>query len=877
MQKAIYLVLGIISLILTSGCLSVVSDAGGYAEDYIDELKYVSAASPDDLCKDGYCKCFVCEDGIRWLLGKRSLVGGQCMFVDGCDEETYTEFTDSASSSDYFIQTFLIGAGPSFSDFGEANRLCHDSLNMAVHWLTGDERKAYDKPDVGRTICMLSVDVIPVYILYSDSENIDVGRTGEIAESLGDAYTYTGSNLQGPVGPVILTTEFEYNATKPGVVDAVVEQIRTINAQCNDIHADPPEINCFVAVAPKIGDVEALDAVMSRVDKNEVHMLAYGINSNYAERTRCNGQFMREDAEKFSRYALYTYSIPTVIPYVLFDANSEYNEGCVMSESDITSAYASFFPTGIEHLMDAGVIGISIYDFNTSTFGGDPLGCRDCAVGSDSRWVNAWFGGCQKFVSISDDTQSAGVPIIFPNESGGYCDYGSQMDQVFHMWRDVPAGSDFSSPIDHTLVEPSSENVIFRCDACLTQSNKSIFEYFPVLENFEPEGFPSAHSELCPGCEDPATCYIYPQIDYYASKDNIDPMLMRAIIWAESNFNTCSAARVCLVPGTEGCLDGKYSSGYNEMHDPSGVCEEHLQSITAPDFNPSTAETDDQTPIWRFAGLGIMQVMEPPYTYWPAEYSPNGEDGEYWYEFARREYEPITNPGGRRVNLEGARECSEEFNPFNATHGICMGAKKLEGTIQSGREWVDRMGDHCTLANDESEREILAAFYGIYKLTGIMVPGYDDSFECSVHDNMLDCYVEGYCELKHAETGCATLDSSACSSDSRCTVSGGECRPSSDYECRGSSSDYMTYSLCKMKLHGLVSSDNQQIKLSSTAGYKKLAAYQYLKENCPNNYCPPYERMVNDWGVDASNPEMVNPDFDPSNPYGVYNTEGTAP
>jgi len=282
--------------------------------------------------------------------------------------------------------------------------------------------------------------------------------------------------------------------------------------------------------------------------------------------------------------------------------------------------------------------------------------------------------------------------------------------------------------------------------------------------------------------------------------------------------------------------------------------------------------------MWRFAGLGIMQVMEPPYTFWPGEYSPTGENGQYWYEFERREYDEFLNPDGRRPNVDASIACSEDFNPFNATHGICMGATKLEGTLQSGRVWVKEMEDryHCKLAKDTSEWEILAAFYGIYKLTGIMVSGYDESYECSGYGNMLDCYAAGYCNLKHAETLCGAYSVSDCTSGPSCAVRGGVCRPDSSHECRDAP-DYMAYSLCKMKLHGLVSSDNEQIKLSSTAGYKKLAATQYLKDNCPNNYCPPYERLINDLGIDANNPEFVNPDFDPNNPYGIYNTEGTTP
>lgn len=884
-MKNWFSIIAVLLLLVTAGCLNTIAGANDYANEYLSTMDYVSAANPYDTCKVGACNCFVCKNGTALLYITTSLAGGHCYFQSECDEDTYQSFVDPTSGEEYAMRYFMLGAGPSFADFGEANRYCNNGLTMAVHWLLGDENKAYDNPDAGRAMCMLFNGVMPVYVLYTGSENIDVERTAEIAREFGDVTSITYGHLTGPAGPVVITTEFEYNASRPGVVDAVVEQIRVINQECNDYTTDPPQVNCFVAVAPKMGDMEGLDAVMSRVDRKQVHLLAYGINSHYDKSGTCSGSRMVQDAASFSRYGLYTYGLPTVIPYVLFDPNTPDATGnCIWTDygfqNSVEEGYANFFMTGIETLSGVGVIGIAPYDFNSSSAGADPLKCNNCALGANEERMASWFGGCQKMINISTKQPSGRMPLIFPNESGGYCDFGANMDANAHMFRDSQ-GQEFWTTSTFKMDPPANE-AYFRCDACILEGTKKASGYFPVLKTgtyndqpFIPTGFPAHVAEICPECQEPATCYIYPEIDYFSSRFSIDPMLLRAIIWKESSFNQCSAAKVCRpgVSTSEGCLKGDYAAGYNEMHDPDGECEEHLLDITAPDYDPGSAgpEAPEQRPKWRFAGLGLLQVMESPYIYWPAEYSPTGEDGEYTWEFERARYS-IANPDGRRGNIEGAMECSPYFNPFNTSHATCMGAKKLHGTFNRGREWTDETNnkwskcrDLFSLGTDTSKRDILAAFYAIYALTGIMSEGYDPYYPGS---NPLDGWAKDYCDIKAGNEDCVRLTSTG-SCITGC-VDGDDGDDPDDcvldpdiHLCSDQAGDFMSYVYCLIPEHGI--SD----KLSVYAGFRKLGAYEYLQEECPNSYCPTIEKTLEKAGIDPDDTERVNPDLDLEDPYSI--------
>ena len=82
-----------------------------------------------------------------------------------------------------------------------------------------------------------------------------------------------------------------------------------------------------------------------------------------------------------------------------------------------------------------------------------------------------------------------------------------------------------------------------------------------------------------------------------------------------------------------------------------------------------------------------MQSLEPPYTFWPKEYNPEKKDGIYYTGASTGEqlYLEAKN-AGRSGNLAAAKMCSEKFNPFNASHSICVGSFKLAGYIKAGEQ-----------------------------------------------------------------------------------------------------------------------------------------------------------------------------------------------
>ncbi|MFH1685882.1 MAG: hypothetical protein ABH983_06275 [Candidatus Micrarchaeota archaeon] len=160
------------------------------------------------------------------------------------------------------------------------------------------------------------------------------------------------------------------------------------------------------------------------------------------------------------------------------------------------------------------------------------------------------------------------------------------------------------------------------------------------------------------------------EIEQNAKAHNLDPILIRAFILVESDFDSCAAAKLCR-GGYEGadCFqlgpaqDDGYDNGYDEMWDPSGTCNANI--VNSSKNNP---------PDWRWLGLGVMQTVTPPHEFWPAKERSDGVDGAYSDIFLR-------SPLGKRLNLHPAKQCSSEFNPFKAADSICLGTTVLGAQI----------------------------------------------------------------------------------------------------------------------------------------------------------------------------------------------------
>ncbi|MEW6723017.1 MAG: hypothetical protein AB1324_07170, partial [Candidatus Micrarchaeota archaeon] len=306
-------ILAVLAVLVLAGCLQRLG-AGSrqFEEQYRGNLTFHALSDVPPECRMGSCWCMVCKNGTNIFGPLNNLIGGYCYWEKNCTPERTAILNNRSQNPDFTIRHFMIGQGPSFGDFSVANTYCSDRLSMSVQWLLGSNESGYTLPDAQRSMCFLSKDVVPVYILYSNGTNISESRArriGEILGTQGDDF-WLGRLSSGPVGPVVVVTEMNFNASQASLV---ADQVVAIDDACNGADRAANRIRCFIAVAPKINDFQALDAVMNALSTrgalNRVDLVAYGIDGKYVR--GCNGPEVRQQALNFSSYALYNWSKPT--------------------------------------------------------------------------------------------------------------------------------------------------------------------------------------------------------------------------------------------------------------------------------------------------------------------------------------------------------------------------------------------------------------------------------------------------------------------------------------------------------------------------------------------------------------------------------------
>jgi hypothetical protein len=679
----------LLAALLTAGCLSSIGSTQNYAGYYTHNLNSIPVANSATAvaCKNANCACMVCKTGQSFFsfLGLTSLAGGNCFFIGINDSNNQCNTTvlaglatgTSPLGSNAAVNYFRIGQGPSFADFGAADKYCDNSLGMSVQWLIGAPGSPYSLPSASRAVCMLDKGVIPVYILYSNGTDINITQTMNIATLLGtQGGSVTGGRLPGPVGPVIVTTEINYNASNASLIR---QQIEAINAGCNKRSANPPVVNCLVAVAPALGDYAALNAVMEDAPgqlnatmEQDVDLVAYGIDTDTMNLSgQCNNPSAPwQAAEAFSKYSLYNLSKPSIIPYVLFDAagtDADPNPAtqCIWSELTMTSDYAQFFPFYAQAFPGLGIMGVAPYMFNDTVAVADnpfdssnPLGCKDCSIGADPVRMNSWYSGCQNYINLSrtvttavDSYPSYGALLRFPDQASGSCqddtsNLAALMDNLNYV------GGDFTNPQQPQL-QPNTTTTLFSCDACVSDTNGTQPFNFSLQSPSPPLRAPSAASLA-------TFCTANPELDYFSGQRSLDPVYVRAVTATESSFSPCAAA---VVPSGSACF-------YSSMTDPSGACSSQIPQLT-----------NGQG----FCGLGLMQSLEPPIDYWPDQYQPAGQTGDPAYQaiYNAAVSNGLAHGQPLAANLPLAQACDPtNFNPFNSTDSACVGTAKLAQDMQ---------------------------------------------------------------------------------------------------------------------------------------------------------------------------------------------------
>lgn len=818
---------------LAAGCLqSLNGGTSQYTEDYKDSLARVAMSAPNmtEECRIGSCWCMVCKNGTNLFGPMENLIAGSCYMDKNCTAQRIGDLSNSTLTPDLSVRQFMVGSGPTFGDFASANTYCSSRLGMAVQWLIATNETPYLKPDAMRSMCFLSKSVIPVYILYSNGTNINRSRSEEIGEVLGSGGrdVFNGLLSNGPVGPVVVVTEIDFEASRAGEVAA---QVRAIDSTCNQGRANR---TCFIAVAPKMNDFAALDAVMNALsaDSDKVDLVAFGVNGKYVH--GCNGEGIRLQAQNFSSYALYNHSKPSIIPYVMFDpGTSDADNSCNWTEDKVVSAYGSFFPFGVQTLQKRGVIGIAPYSYNTTGGIGvtNPLNCSDCAVGKTADRMRAWFGGCQAYTNVTrmgSSNPSGGTLIVFGNESGTICNQNTQMDFLAGFGfnnRDImqrQAGS-LNSPMPR----------LFSCDACLlSNASRSPTSYFPSLSVS-----PINNTLYCEG---------FPEMDQWASARNLDPMLVRAFALTESNFTPCSAAKVCN-QGYEGsgCFEpgpGKdecYDKAYDEMYDPAGNCTFEIAAVVP-----------GQNPDFRYCAVGIMQSLEPPYTFWPSWYHPEGISGPYFDVYQRSGFysAPRDENDTRLPMLDMARSCNPSFNPFTPADSICVGTLKMESMLRAARAWIRSNGAKLnwnTGSGGDLDKTSLFAAY----IAGNMYAGFwgmrvgGGHPRCPAGQRLGDCWADDFHESWLVnETYCQGPNGA---SDYRCE--NGVPRRNPPLDCYGYS-DWMSF---------VEECEKPYLSRKADPGRNKVEAYLNLLSGCSSSMCPDGKRLLS---------EMCNPAYGDINP-----------
>ncbi|MFH2101105.1 MAG: hypothetical protein ABII71_03385 [Candidatus Micrarchaeota archaeon] len=750
-------ILPILLILLAAGCVDRISGGNDYSENWADRLAEhgrVPLYDPAevDICGDVECWAMVCTNSSNIWGVFTSFVGADCRFenlagtthIDDpaeryeASQERYNYLTNG-SISDMGIRHFMVGAGPTFADFGEANRWCNNQLKMAVQWLIGDvETAQYSDVDPSRAICLLDKEVMPVYVLYSGGAP-NVTRAGAIADTLyhgGSSVTH--GQLWGPVGPIIITTEMDADLSDDATRELVLEQAVAMKDQCPN--GRDGEVYCMVALGARMDDITGVQATLEDPRSENFDLVAFGMNSHRAHSCDYNDLYL--DAYNFSSFVWQTFKKPTVMPYMLFDSGGEVlNEDgsveCEWTEAEMIRGYNAFFPN-LPAFLETGVIGASPYDFNSTLGGmrGNPMSCEDCSIGKNIDRMQSWFGGCQGFTGImrvetscadcaanpeqdccaGEFSPTPGIPIVFPNQTGGRCNFNEQWDSLLHMQYGAGGLRDFGSPMTPDLFEPMEPYV--RCDACMNEQLE-----FPYAGIIEPRGVSvSAETrERFPGLTDmEIACTAYPMIDSWASTHNIDPLYARAVAIAEGGMDMCAAACSCR-SGTDcpsRCIPGKYSAGYNFMEDPSGECNYNLE----PQPDPDAA---GETPSWRWMATGLMQTMTSPYTFWPREefciYEDSPSDcGVYEDQFIDAVQ---TRDGGTGQNRRTAdnpdraiTQCGYDFNPFDPADSACMGTYDIARAVEMAGQVVDEYrtrGDDGDLfgIRDNPDKERVLEYY----------------------------------------------------------------------------------------------------------------------------------------------------------------------
>ncbi len=743
-----YLLLIVVAVLTTA----LVAQWEKWTENFADEYDYtpqkVDYLENTFQTINASCYCMVCENQTdeSWFFGlidspPLTLEGGKCYFRGlndpnaGKDQQCDYEYAKKALSKKTLddkdaeaafdninIRQFMLGQGPGFADFYKANSYSLNGLSMAVKWIpsvdTGNGNEYYPLPEVNRSTCMLRANVLPVYVLYSNSTAVSADRARKIAQQFKDK------------GPVILTTEMNFNYRDDAIVSEVQNQILGMKAECP---------NCLIAVAPPFNDTAALDLVLSDDQVNKsTDIVAIGIDSRLANTTftECNYAWLIEQGKRYAQYALTTYRKPSIIAYFMIEENVPHDySSCVWPEGSTAKANSFLFRTEFPVLLRNGIIGFAPYAYYDMF---NPLRCDGCAPtnyndalnyveanpnptgdtdGIDSAFLDYsdpdaafdqpadykaqpfkseprfsyWFGLADYYFKSGSMT-----PSIFPSQSenASGCSFGEK-NQRF--WMYLSDNSDLAKK----LSSGSSESLItsyevpaFKCDACVATEKEK----------------PDLKLDFNKGANE-KECSIYSPLDVFADRFDIDPLFLRAVVSHESAFHYCAASKVPRDAAAYKEVKGT-DNGQLLVND-TGCFPVGLDQSKITNHQAELSEKMPQCSLWienpdkvRYCAFGLTQTIEFPSVFW--------ENGQ--------------NPHGLSSS-EISSACFSDYNPFNVTHSACLGAYKLKKYVDSGKAVLSKTDNlkELGIANKDGEikKPELINWYAYFFAAGMYRGGFN--------------------------------------------------------------------------------------------------------------------------------------------------------
>ena len=828
------------------GCTYMIKDYHEvYKEGLDDQIQEVVNYDETQRCDPSVCTAMVCEKPsdpiIRinpiYHLGKildywndedqfpiTPLTGQKCWFEHNFTKKDFnSEVRDTGNLE---VREFMIGQGSTFWEFEEANNYCKNSLDMSIKWLVGNNRTYYQSPSTSSAKCYLDKGVMPVYLLYSNNTNVSAERAGQIANELNG------------LGPVILTTEMDFDSSKPEIIEAVRKQIDEMRANC------PDNTECMIAIAPKMNDMKAVDELFSDPDTlGKTDLVVYGINTHHSK-TRCDVKWvLQQEAANFSKEIVLKYQKPSLIAYALYDTGPNGAEDtpenrlneyyCDWTPVAVDEAYNYFFPAAAGTLSRSGIIGYAPYALYPD-YG--PLECNDCAMTTydintggpknDTPRFEQWFAWCQKYKKEADEL--GGLYAAFPNSTGGgACNFLNAPDIYLKTMYD---GLDFSQPPKTPELQPPVKSD-WKCGSCVVD-NSSDFDNFETLKEGGRAYYPAVNDpqeRYCTELNDPIT--------KYAGMRGLDTMLVRAFMWHETAFmddplggNIGEEKGGCAVQ--KEALDedvrlpcGLRSTGDERdrlrpwavdggiLKDPDGNCDQYLP------------------PGYDFCAIGSMQTMEIPYIFWP-ENEPGLPQEEHWIW---RNAVLESNRHGLMPERDIARGCSEEFNPFNSTHSICMGTARLRLYMDKANAVVKSRAEKLNITDNgvinATKERVLTAYIAAWMYYGKWFDYRDLNPSKSTTDGLE--WIDAFADSKDINPAFA------------CTGGGNEpecCKleaKNSGESCCGQP-DFIKY---VTECHSWINPEDHEIGARDYAA-EILWRYKLLLEKC-NDYtsCPPVSKF----------------------------------